>query len=56
MGRAAVTCFGGCRCSGDMVLEGMHERRVSQLHNHQIQATQVGALYITLSILSHFLW
>ena len=40
MGQASLSCS-GCKCYGDMTLEGMQERKVSQRHIHSIKATQV---------------
>ena len=40
MGQASLTCS-GCKCYGDMMLEGMQVRKVSQRHIHSIKATQV---------------
>ena len=50
MGQASLSCSGGCVCTGDMKLEGMQERRVSQRHIHSIKASQAPSCILTIMV------
>ncbi|GAX72559.1 hypothetical protein CEUSTIGMA_g15.t1 [Chlamydomonas eustigma] len=51
MGQASIACSNNCTCKGDLMLEGMQERKVSQRHIHSLQVNQVDACRITITVL-----